>query len=120
MTLVTVYRPPHRRYFVEFPGGRVDPGESSLTAAKRELLEETGYRGGVWEPLGSIVPATALTDEVCDVWVARSAEPATGAFGAEVSSMEHSPPIGVAERLLETGADAVALAAWFLYTSTSR
>ncbi|WP_251519695.1 MULTISPECIES: RNA deprotection pyrophosphohydrolase [Staphylococcus] len=34
----------HKQRGIEFPGGKVEPGELSLEAAKRELLEETGAR----------------------------------------------------------------------------
>lgn len=45
---------------LEIPGGIVDPGEDALTAARRELLEETGYGGGVARALGTVRPNPAI------------------------------------------------------------
>lgn len=67
---------------LETPGGMVDPGEDSLTAAKRELLEETGYGGGEWRYLGAVEPNPAIHDHLCHHWLAtdveRIAEPRPG------------------------------------------
>lgn len=49
----TKYMAPHMR--LSPPGGYLDPGEEPLVAAKRELLEETGYAAEPWIHLGSFV-----------------------------------------------------------------
>ncbi len=43
------YRHAAERHLLELPAGRIDEGERELPAAKRELLEETGYRAGSWK-----------------------------------------------------------------------
>ncbi len=54
--LIRQYRHGIGRVIWEFPGGCVDPGESPLEGAKRELLEESGYTGSFWVPTGAISP----------------------------------------------------------------
>ena len=49
--------------------GTVDRGEDSLDAAKRELLEETGFGEGNWRYLGSVQANPAIHDNLCHHWL---------------------------------------------------
>tara|TARA_R110002049_G_scaffold20717_32_gene76101 strand:- start:3537 stop:4121 length:585 start_codon:yes stop_codon:yes gene_type:complete len=51
-------------------GGIVDAGEDSLAAARRELLEESGYGGGSWHYLGCVQANPAYHDNLCHHWLA--------------------------------------------------
>ncbi len=59
---------------LETPGGMVDPGETPLAAAQRELLEETGYGGGTWRSLGSVEPNPAIHPHLCHHFLAEGVE----------------------------------------------
>ena len=60
VVLIRQYRPGVDEVVVEIPGGMIDPGEDALTAAKRELLEETGYTATTWHALGVTAPNPAI------------------------------------------------------------
>lgn len=65
------YRYPLARVMIEFPAGKIDPGESTLICAVRELAEETGYTATEWARAGILHNAIAYSNEGIEVWFAR-------------------------------------------------
>jgi ADP-ribose pyrophosphatase len=65
------FRYPNDQVFIEFPAGKIDPGEESLACAKRELEEETGYTATDWHFVCTIHNAIAYSDEHLDLFLAR-------------------------------------------------
>jgi ADP-ribose pyrophosphatase len=61
--LVRQYRLPAERYLWELPAGRLDPGETPLQAAKRELGEETGYKARDWKKIASFWVSPGYVEE---------------------------------------------------------
>jgi ADP-ribose pyrophosphatase len=61
--LTSEFRCPTAQRFLSCPGGRLDPGEDPLMAAKRELIEETGYTSKEWTIFGAIYPYPAISDQ---------------------------------------------------------
>lgn len=64
------YRYPVRQTMIEFPAGKLDPGEGGLACAQRELLEETGYRARRWARAGVMHPVIGYATEVIEIWFA--------------------------------------------------
>ncbi len=57
------YRYAAEDYLWELPAGRIDPGENALAGAKRELIEETGYRAKHWKRAVCFYASPGFLDE---------------------------------------------------------
>jgi ADP-ribose pyrophosphatase len=68
------WRYPVGRAMIEFPAGKLDPGEPVLDCAVRELIEETGYRAREWARAGILHNAIGYSNEGIEVWFARGLE----------------------------------------------
>jgi ADP-ribose pyrophosphatase len=71
------YRHAAQSMMWELPAGRIDDGETALTAAKRELLEETGYRARQWKRILHFYPSPGFLDETMTIYLARGLQPGT-------------------------------------------
>ena len=67
------FRYPADKVFTEIPAGKLDSAEEDrLDAAKRELMEETGYTADEWTWIGDLYSAVAYSNELISMYLARS------------------------------------------------
>lgn len=64
------YRHAAGDYLWELPAGRIDPGEKELPAARRELIEETGYRAKKWRRILKFYASPGFVAETMSVFLA--------------------------------------------------
>jgi ADP-ribose diphosphatase len=65
------YRHPVGKVLIEFPAGKLDPGEEELVTGQRELAEEAGYAASSWSFLGRIHSVVGYSSEAIDMFIAR-------------------------------------------------
>jgi ADP-ribose pyrophosphatase len=71
LVLERQFRYPIGRVMLEFPAGKIDPGEDALATAQRELIEEAGYAANAWRKLGTLHPEIGYSTEFIDMYEAR-------------------------------------------------
>ena len=69
------YRHAAAQYLYEIPAGSLDPGEDPLVGAKRELLEETGYKAKHWSKLVRYYASPGFLGEWMQIFVAEGLTP---------------------------------------------
>jgi ADP-ribose pyrophosphatase len=112
------YRYPLQRVFIEFPAGKLDPGETSLATGIRELREEAGYTARDWTRLGVIHPLLSYSTEFIEMYLAEGLEHVgakldDGEF-LEVGTMSVAEMLAAVDRGEVT--DAKTVTALLLYT----
>jgi ADP-ribose pyrophosphatase len=70
LVMLRQFRYPVGQVMLEFPAGKLDPGESALATGQRELREEAGYTAARWEALGRIHSVVGYSTEAIEFYVA--------------------------------------------------
>jgi 8-oxo-dGTP pyrophosphatase MutT (NUDIX family) len=102
--LIRQYRHGIGAVHFEIPAGTTDPEDTSLElAARRELLEETGFSGGTWSHLMTLSANPALQNNLTHTFLAEGVT--AGAASPEESEdiRVHLVPLAEVERLIEGG-----------------
>jgi len=74
IVLIRQYRHPVRNFDVELPAGYTEPHEKDGTAAKRELLEETGYKGEKFKKIGEVYSSAGLMSNNINFFIGFNAK----------------------------------------------
>jgi ADP-ribose pyrophosphatase len=69
--LLRQYRHAGGGWLWELPAGKLEPDETPLATASRELIEEAGLRAESWQELGDILVTPGFCDEVIHLFLAR-------------------------------------------------
>jgi ADP-ribose pyrophosphatase len=75
VALVRQLREPARKELLELPAGTVEPPETLLETAKRELEEETGLHGGEWREVAAFWTTPGFCRERMTLFLAVGVEP---------------------------------------------
>jgi len=97
------YRHAANDYLWELPAGRIDPGEKPLAAAKRELLEETGYTATQWRRILKFYASPGFVAETMSVYLATGLRTGTAQPEDDEVIQKRMVPLSTALRMVLTG-----------------
>ncbi len=97
------YRHAANDYLWELPAGRIDPGEKALHAAKRELLEETGYSAAHWLRILNFYASPGFVAETMSVYLATGLRAGPAHPEADEVIHKRMVPLSTALRMVLSG-----------------
>lgn len=108
LLLVEQYRVPLRQRVIELPAGLVgddgQPHETLLSAARRELAEETGYQAESWVEAAAGPPSAGLATEIVTFFVVRGLRRLAQRPATDEQISLHEIPLGEVDRWLAEAA----------------
>lgn len=100
--LLRQFRPSIDEEIYEIPAGTLEPGEKPLATAKREIVEETGFRASRWRKIAEFYTAPGFCTELMHVFEARGLEPASAEGDPDEILRPVRVPMREALRLVRT------------------
>lgn len=97
------YRHAAQQFLFELPAGRIEPGEAPLAAAKRELIEETGFRAKRWSKLVKYYASPGFLAETMQVFLAEDIRAGVAEPEADEQISLHHIPLSRLIQEIESG-----------------
>jgi ADP-ribose pyrophosphatase len=101
--LIRQYRHAAGKVLLELPAGRIEPGEKLFPAARRELIEETGYRAKKWSKLVSYFASPGFLTESMNILLAEDLTLGEAAPEEDEKIELHMTPLSEVLRLIHAG-----------------
>ena len=117
VVLLRQFRPSIGLEIYEIPAGTIEEGEAPLATAKREIIEETGFKARQWSKIAEFYTAPGFCTELMHVYVARGLSPATADGDADEVLRPVRVSLDAALRLVRTRKirDAKSIAGLLIY-----
>jgi len=122
IVLLRQFRPTIGEEIYEIPAGTIEKGEAPLATAKREIIEETGFKAKQWTKIAEFYTAPGFCTEFMHVYVARGLSPATADGDADEILKPVRMTIDAALKLIKSKKirDAKTIAGLLIYHGSQR